>query len=55
MNKLFQLLHNLVDHAAPQGNARGELHALADAAHAELLGTEAETPAPDHEDVPPGA
>lgn len=30
MEKLIQLLHELIDHAVPQGNKRGELHALAD-------------------------
>jgi len=51
MEKLFQLLHELIEHATPHGNARGELHALADAAMADLGGApaprdEAETPAP---------
>lgn len=30
METLLQLLHELIDHAVPQGNKRGELHALAD-------------------------
>lgn len=36
MEKLSQLLHDLVDGATQQGNSRGELHALADDALAEL-------------------
>jgi hypothetical protein len=28
---LFELLHKLIDHAVPQGNERGELHAHVDA------------------------
>lgn len=30
MEKLFQLLHELVDHAVEQGNKHGALHALVD-------------------------
>lgn len=30
MEILSQLLHELIDHAVPQGNKRGELHDLAD-------------------------
>lgn len=41
MDKLFQLLHELIDHAVEQGNKRGELHALVD----ELAAGPAELPA----------
>jgi len=36
MEKLSLLLHRLVDHAVPQGNEVGELHAMADDAVAEV-------------------
>lgn len=32
MEKLFQLLRELIDHAVPQGNKAGELHGLLDEA-----------------------
>lgn len=37
MTRLSQLLHDLIDHAVPQGNRRGELHSAVPAAVAELL------------------
>lgn len=49
MDKLFLLLHELIEHAVPAGNKRGELHALADELTAEALagvqGTAAKVPA----------
>lgn len=37
MTHLSQLLHDLIDHAAPAGNRRGELHEAVAPAIAELL------------------
>lgn len=45
MKDLYQLLHKLIDHAVPQGNERGELHAHVD----ELAAPE---PGPDEAEVP---
>ena len=38
MNKLLSLLHDLIGHAVPQGNAQGELHGLAEEIVADLAG-----------------
>lgn len=60
MTKLSQLLHELVDHATAPGNRRGELHALADEAAAEVApaATKVAAPsfkAPPNPDVTPAA
>jgi hypothetical protein len=48
MHPLSQLFHELIDHAVPAGNKRGELHALVDQADATLPVVEHVEPEPAH-------
>jgi hypothetical protein len=44
LHTLAEVMHELIDHAVPAGNRRGELHEKIKRAQAEAAGTVADTP-----------